>query len=70
MEYCPGGDLFDMITKQHDNLTETNIATIAMDVLKAINHCHSKKVAHWDIKPENVMIGEDGQIKLIDFGLS
>lgn len=41
-----------------------------MDVIKAINHCHNKKVVHWDIKPENVMIGEDGNIKLIDFGLS
>jgi calcium-dependent protein kinase len=38
--------------------------------LKAINHCHSLKIAHRDIKPENILLGENGSVKLIDFGLS
>jgi serine/threonine protein kinase len=39
-------------------------------LLRAINHCHAWGVTHRDIKPENIMYGQDGEIKLIDFGLS
>jgi serine/threonine protein kinase len=39
-------------------------------LLRAINHCHTWGVTHRDIKPENIMYGADGEIKLIDFGLS
>lgn len=36
----------------------------------AIGHLHSKSIIHWDLKLENVMINEDGYLKLIDFGLA
>lgn len=39
-------------------------------LLRAVNHCHSVGVVHRDIKPENIMYGKDGEVKLIDFGLS
>ena len=39
-------------------------------LFRAINHCHASGVVHRDIKPENIMYGSDGEIKLIDFGLS
>ena len=39
-------------------------------LLGACNHMHSQGVVHRDIKPENIMVHENGELKLIDFGLS
>jgi calcium-dependent protein kinase len=39
-------------------------------ILEAINHCHANNVVHRDIKPENIMINDEDEPKLIDFGLS
>lgn len=39
-------------------------------MLQAINHCHANGIMHRDIKPENIMLTKDGQIRLVDFGLS
>lgn len=39
-------------------------------LLKAVNHCHSLNIAHRDIKPENILTNDEGDLKLIDFGLS
>ncbi|TNV79747.1 hypothetical protein FGO68_gene8048 [Halteria grandinella] len=71
MENCPGGELFQKITSQKDqSFNESEAASIMRKLFKAINHCHASGVVHRDIKPENIMYGVDGEIKLIDFGLS
>ena len=71
MEYCSGGELFDRIAKQKDQVfNESEAATIMKKLLRAINHCHASGVVHRDIKPENIMYGRDNEIKIIDFGLS
>ena len=68
MEYCPGGELLDKITKSY--FSEKSATAIMRDILRAINHCHCLNIAHRDIKPENLMYDADGNIKLIDFGLA
>lgn len=71
MEYCSGGELFEKILKNPENVFGESEACDVMDKLfHAIAHCHANGIAHRDIKPENIMIGKDKEIKLIDFGLS
>ena len=73
MEYCPGGELFDIIADKGEKegvFNESEAAQIMKKLFQAINHCHANNISHRDIKPENIMIGEDGEVKLIDFGLS
>jgi serine/threonine-protein kinase len=41
-----------------------------VNLLDALNYCHSKGVCHRDIKPENIMVGSDGHLKIIDFGIA
>jgi calcium-dependent protein kinase len=40
------------------------------NLLSAIEHCHERGIAHRDIKPDNIMVAESGEIKIIDFGVS
>ena len=39
-------------------------------LFEAINHCHENNIVHRDIKPENVRVSENGELKLLDFGLA
>ena len=80
MEYCQGGELFDLIAEQKTPFKEAAIRPVIRQLLMGINHCHAHEIAHRDIKPENIMlISEyeeespnllDSEIKFIDFGLS
>ena len=70
MEEMKGGDLLDNLYEK-ERFTETEAKRIARRLLEAIYFCHKKKVAHRDVKPENILIA-DGRdvtrIKLGDFG--
>ena len=71
-EYCSGGELLDRISGK-SVFNESEAAAIIEKLLKAINHCHSKKIAHRDIKPENILYSskdDHAEVKLIDFGLA
>lgn len=70
MELCSGGELFDILTKRDEPFSEKEAAMIMDKVLRAIQHCHSQNITHRDIKPENIMYGPDGEVRLVDFGLS
>ncbi|CDW90587.1 protein kinase domain containing protein [Stylonychia lemnae] len=73
MEYCPGGELFDLISQKLEKskkFKEKEAAELMQKLFKAVSHVHSQGIAHRDIKPENIMIGREGELKLIDFGLA
>ena len=68
MEYLAGGDLMTLLMAK-DILTEEESRFFAAELVLAIESCHKLNCIHRDLKPDNVLIGIDGHIKLSDFGL-
>ncbi|PIN13909.1 Microtubule-associated serine/threonine kinase [Handroanthus impetiginosus] len=69
MEYINGGDLFSLL--RNLGCLEEDMARIYIaEVVLALEYLHSLNVIHRDLKPDNLLIGPDGHIKLTDFGLS
>ena len=71
MEYCPGGELFDLIaTQKNQSFGEVEACEYMEKLFRAIAHCHASGVIHRDIKPANILVNEDCTVKLCDFGLA
>ena len=72
MEYCPEGDLFTSITEDGCFVGNDQLARNAfLQILDAVEFCHSIGIYHRDLKPENILIQDCGRIvKLADFGLA
>jgi serine/threonine protein kinase/beta-lactam-binding protein with PASTA domain len=69
MEYLQGRTLKQMIQKEGPLPAERAIA-IAMQVLAGLRYAHEHGVVHRDVKPHNVLVGDDGRIKVTDFGIA
>eukprot|EP00252_Welwitschia_mirabilis_P004332 TRINITY_DN14654_c0_g1_i1.p1 TRINITY_DN14654_c0_g1~~TRINITY_DN14654_c0_g1_i1.p1 ORF type:complete len:916 (-),score=231.70 TRINITY_DN14654_c0_g1_i1:108-2855(-) len=71
MEFCPGGDLHTLRQKQPGkHFSELAARFYAAEVLLALEYLHMLGVVYRDLKPENVLVREDGHIMLSDFDLS
>tara|TARA_B110001452_G_scaffold196209_1_gene166197 strand:+ start:157 stop:978 length:822 start_codon:yes stop_codon:yes gene_type:complete len=70
MEYVDGDTLEDYINKISGPIPEEIAIPILKEILLAIEYAHNKKVIHLDIKPSNIMITKDGDLKVLDFGIS
>ncbi|KAI4330849.1 hypothetical protein MLD38_029094 [Melastoma candidum] len=69
MEYLNGGDLYSLL-RNLGCLEEDMARVYIAEVVLALEYLHSLNVIHRDLKPDNLLIGQDGHIKLTDFGLS
>lgn len=69
MEYCAGGDLMTILMRE-DILTEAQTKFYMSELAEAIHAVHLLKFVHRDLKPDNVLVSNQGHIKLSDFGLA
>ena len=68
MEYAENGNLYELISKEKNGLTEAKAFDYFIQVVNAVYYLHNNNIIHRDIKPENILIGNDNKIKLCDFG--
>ncbi len=68
MEYLQGGDLMTLLMEK-DILSEEMSRFYIAETILAIEIVHNLNYIHRDLKPDNLIIGKDGHIKLSDFGL-
>lgn len=69
MEFIRGQSLKDAI-KQHKTGDINNKLWIALQVARALEYIHARKIIHRDIKPDNIQIEQSGKVKLVDFGIA
>lgn len=69
LELAAGGDLFDKIVAM-GGFDEADARLFFQQILSGLEYCHDKGIIHRDMKPENLLLGEQNVLKISDFGLS
>ncbi|XP_040611333.1 myosin-IIIa isoform X2 [Mesocricetus auratus] len=73
LELCNGGSVTDLVKgflKRGERMSEPIIAYILHEALMGLQHLHSNKTIHRDIKGNNILLTTEGGVKLVDFGVS
>jgi eukaryotic-like serine/threonine-protein kinase len=69
MEYVPGGDLKGLIDEK-GRLPGPELARLGEEICAGLAHAHERGVIHRDIKPHNILLDENGHVKVTDFGIA
>ena len=71
MDLCPGGDLSAFgVGGDADSLSVTQVRFVGLEVVAVIAHLHKCQVMFRDLKPANLLLANDGHVRLIDFGIA
>ncbi|XP_063839620.1 myosin-IIIb-like isoform X4 [Ostrinia nubilalis] len=73
MELCTGGSVTDLcagLRARGSSLTEPQLAYVLRGTVRALTHLHAHRCMHRDVKGHNILLTEDGEVKLVDFGVS
>ncbi|GAB4843295.1 CBL-interacting serine/threonine-protein kinase 7 [Ancistrocladus abbreviatus] len=71
MELAKGGDLFEKLARRADHrFPEPCARRYFHQLVSALHYCHQNGVAHRDMKPQNILLDQEGNLKISDFGLS
>lgn len=69
MELLQGSDLGALVAKKGP-LSPSQLRQVAVQVAEGLQYAHDRKVVHRDIKPSNLFLGDDGRVRILDFGLA
>ena len=70
MEYVDGMTLREYLNQRGGRLTNRETVHFISQILKALEHAHANGVVHRDIKPQNIMLLDNGQLRMMDFGIA
>lgn len=71
MEFCGSGSVTDLVKSSKSGcIKEDWISYICKEILNGLNHLHKNNVIHRDIKGQNVLLTDNAEVKLVDFGVS
>jgi serine/threonine protein kinase len=70
MEYVEGQDLYELVKAQQVPITIERAKKLMTQILEAFKYAHQNGIIHRDVKPSNVLITADDQIKVLDFGIA
>lgn len=73
MEYCKAGSMdsiYRRVKGRGGRVGEKVLAKLAESILKGLEYLHQQRIIHRDVKPSNILVTQEGQMKLCDFGVS
>lgn len=70
LEYCKTGDLYTFLNQNDRPLSVSLIKKLFRQIISGVIFMHDKNIAHFDIKPQNILLDDDLNVKIIDFGSS